>query len=381
MDVEFGFGPAARILVERSGGEWIQFRMPLIPVFLAIMARCSLGAFAAYLFKNAIFFALTVHAFRVVWLRSTWAPGSLRIAALLWICTFPHLVLYATALEYEEGYVIHMVNAATVMLLFGPRQRVGPWRSGVQFGVLPAALYLTKASLLPLAIVLAACGALAVRGARARFAILGLLATAVLGWGLATLSHTGEFHIGTSYDGINLLKGNNAFVAEYYPERSLDRAPLEVACAEDTTEWDEDRCARRLALRYIMNHPLSSLRAFAAKAWVVFGEVRRVPFRDGPDTPKRRLLATMTTAYMCVFRLLLVLAVLLTARTLSRPGRACTKAAAGLFWVAIAAYSAPLIVGFAYTRHVAVLIFPVLIFVAFLWPHRDDERATGDGRA
>ena len=126
----------------------------------------------------------------------------------------------------EEGYIASPIALAVTMLLFPrswmPRARNGrAILAGLFCGILIAGIYLSKSSMIAVAVVMLL--ALLIVSSDLRLTAFAAipLALAILGWGAWASADNGQargrFAVGTSLDGYNLHKGNNPTFLEHYP--------------------------------------------------------------------------------------------------------------------------------------------------------------------
>ena len=138
----------------------------------------------------------------------------------------PQFMLHSFAPMYEEGFLIRLLGvSAIIQLVFAlGRQDVLPrWAGLPAYIAVTAAIYLLKSSMIFLvAWNIAFLIAFMPLWKRARIASVVLLCLPPLLWGAAVAHETGRFTLGTSIDGLNLLKGNNPATLDFYPPYTLD---------------------------------------------------------------------------------------------------------------------------------------------------------------
>ena len=134
-------------------------------------------------------------------------------------------------------------------------------------------------------------------------------------------------------------------------------------------EWSFSDYHRRAALEYLRAHPRETLQGYLRKLNVLFFSLEKYG-----GTASHGVTSMIEDAGMVVFRLMLWAAiawaiyVLILKRGLDRKSETSrisdrsSRAASGVFLAVVAACVLPYVAGFAYTRHVSVLIYPVALF-------------------
>jgi hypothetical protein len=266
----------------------------------------------------------------------------------------------------EEGYSYSFLAVAVALLFFGWRLR--PGMSGVMRAVLFAAaldgLYLSKSGMLPAVVVLVVGFVLLEPRVGLRWLVVALVAIAPMGWMLHQHHASGRYSVGTSLDGINLHKGNNAAFLEHYPPPhgdSLDWYDFELNRGlYFRDEWSFNDYHRKAALDFLRTHPRETLEGGLRKVNVLFFSFERYG-----STASHGVRKAIESAGMVVFRLMLWTAVLCAVYLLVRtrgPDRRSLRVASGVFLAVVGACALPFLAGFAYTRHVSVLIYPAALF-------------------
>jgi hypothetical protein len=241
---------------------------------------------------------------------------------------------------------------------------MGGWCRAVLFAVAVDGVYLSKSGTLPVVVVLTAGYLLVKRRAALRWLVVGLVAAAPLGWAVHQHHASGRYSMGTSFDGINLHKGNNEGFLEHYPPRhgdSMDWYDFELNRGlHFGDEWTFNDYHQKAALDYLRAHPRETLEGDVRKVNVLFFAVEK---SGGTATYGVRKL--VEDAGMMVFRLMLWTAILCAIYLLFRrrdPNRKSLRVASGVFLAVVAAYALPFLAGFAYTRHGSILIYPAALF-------------------
>ena len=291
-------------------------------------------------------------------LRSTQPGGAFAVLLVLpFMC--PVFLADVVNLQVEEGYTYSLIALAFALLLLTPIAG-GARFAGLPRGVALAAtlglLYLTKSSMLPVVMVLAAAAFVRLPSTWARCAIAIVLAASIGGWAAHQKHATGRYSAGTSLDALNLHKGNyEGFAASYPPPPgvSLDREESSLSAGHSfPNEWQFSDFHLHAALGYASGHRAETLRSAFTKAWVFFLSVQR--YGSSVSTGPARLAETLG---MVLFRLLL-LAALVTAALGTVTGGGPGRFAGAVFLAMVAACALPYLAGFAYTRHASVLLLP-----------------------
>jgi hypothetical protein len=281
-----------------------------------------------------------------------------------------------TNILVEEGYLYSFLALAVALLFFDAQARalmIG-WSRAVLFAVALDGIYLSKSGALPVVVVLTVGFLRVERRAGLRWLVVALVAAAPLGWALHQHHAGGRYSVGTSFDGINLHKGNNAGFLEHYPPRhgdSMDWYDFELNRGlHFDDEWSFNDYHKRAALDYLRAHPRETLEGDVRKLNVLFFSLEKYGGTASHGVTRR-----IEDAGMVVFRLMLWTAiacaiyVLILARGSDRRPRTSRvsgrslRAASGVFLAVVAACALPYVAGFAYTRHVSILIYPAALFL------------------
>jgi len=260
-------------------------------------------------------------------------------------------------MQVEEGYSYSLLAFAVAVLLFATQPA---WRSGLllaaSFGASVAGLYLTKSSMLPLVIALVASYCVLERRWEARAIVLGLVIMAPICWALHQHHASGRYSIGTSLDGLNLHKGNNPEFLDHYPPlpgHSLDDFDSDLNRGQSfADEWSFDNVHRQAGIDYLRTHPSTTLYGDARKLWILFFSVHKYGSSEVAGTVEM-----VEITGLVLFRILLWTA-LAGATYWLYAGDRSRRLAGGTFLAIVAAYVLPYFVGFAYTRHASLLIYP-----------------------
>ena len=269
-------------------------------------------------------------------------------------------------LQVEEGYSYSFLALATAIVLFRGTRHGLLRRDGlgeaVVLGASIAGLYLSKSSMAPVAAVLTVGYVLRVRGSlrtSVRWVAALLALAAPLGWAVFQHHATGRYSLGTSIDGLNLHKGNDAaFLPNYPPSpgNTLDGFDTELnAGIHFSDEWTFNDFHQRAAVAFIRSHPGATARGEVRKLEMIFFSVRKV----GSSASHGALLA-IELAGMVAFRVIFWAAIVVSIGAVVRGWRGL-RVEGWIFLFLVGAVALPYVAGFAYTRHVSVLIYPSVL--------------------
>jgi hypothetical protein len=385
--VDFGFGPlvdgllAGRGLCAMTGDgpdPLCSHRAPLVPLLLAGIGTFANNPLAALLVKNVLLASLATLALAPIVVSLLDDLDSLTLTrrrALLLLCALTtvmnaQVLLTSGEIAYEEGYTTWLVAIAFGVVIAADdpplATRAGAW-------LCVAALPVIKSSMVPVALVLAVQLALRERRstlavaspprALRSFAPIALLTVALSAWTLRNGLVSGRFWPGTSWDGRNFWKGNNALVAEYYPERNLDVVADEqslYAPRELHGEWARSDYASEQGLAFVREHPWRTVLGAGLKARVFALDLREAR-KAGPRTSVETLKDVVQVPAMVATRVVWLAALVTALALVARRGPARGTAARYLAFVG--AFALPYVVGFACVRHFVPVIVPTWLFV------------------
>jgi hypothetical protein len=315
----------------------------------------------------------------LVWQNLPRSGGRRLLVVLLLVAPFAISAFLAdvTNILVDEGYLYSFLAIAVALLFFDvpPRPTMGGWSRAVVFALAVAGVYLSKSGALLVVLVFTAGFLIVERRAGLRWVVVGLVAAAPLGWAVHQHHASGRYSVGTSFDGINVHKGNNAGFLEHYPPRhgdSLDWYDFELNRGlHFGDEWSFNDYHQKAALQYLCMHPRETLEGDLRKLRVLFFSVER--YGGTASYGIRRVIEDIG---MVVFRLMLWAAILCAIYLLFRGrglNRGSLRVASGVFLAVVAACALPYLAGFAYTRHVSILIYPAALFCCRVLCERDGK--------
>jgi hypothetical protein len=193
-----------------------------------------------------------------------------------------------------------------------------------------------------------------------------------VGWALHQHHASGRYSFGTSFDGVNLHKGNNEAFLQIYPPRQGDSIDWHDAALNHgrqfNDEWSFNDFHRHAALVYLRTHPRQTLQGDLRKFDILFFSCKKYG-----STANHGMMKLFEEAGMLLFRLIFWTAILSATCLLIRPrwvvggqDRASSPASAAIFLATVFACTLPYLAGFAYTRHVSILIYPSALFCCTL---------------
>jgi 4-amino-4-deoxy-L-arabinose transferase-like glycosyltransferase len=261
---------------------------PVYPLFLASAAAIS-QSYLAVVVPQAIVGAGTIVC---AFLLGQMLFG--RTTGLIASCLtsiYPYYVMHDTALQ--ETSLFTFLTAVSMVLLIR-WQISGSDRTGAFAGVALALGILTRASLLPFAVlVLIWSGLRRASSFRTRIQrvllITGPLALLVGCWLITTYLATGSPML-TAQSGVFLWKGNNPETFSHYPAESIDLSTAQAwdsLSAGDLAEIDrlsvnegeQSAWFLRRGWQFIEAHPTETMLGAVRKLWVAFGWVMS-PIRE-----------------------------------------------------------------------------------------------------
>jgi hypothetical protein len=346
-------------------------RMPLPSLVVTLGVRLLGNHYLQVAFFKTLLLLLPIEfAIYLVWLRMPRSPRRRAAITLLLLAPFAMTPFLANVvnLQVEEGYSYSFLAMAVALLFFGVRRtdsQVAASGIGQAFLLALAldGLYLAKSAMAPAAIVLLLAYLITNRRTGPRVLLLLLVVAAPIGWALHQHHASGRYSIGTSLDGINLHKSNHPQFLKRYPPLpgdTLDRfdAELNRGLYFDD-EWSFNDYHQKAALDFLLHHPRATLQGDLRKLNVLLFSVKKIG--SAQDHGAALLFGT---AGLILFRLILWAAILSALYAVLRPrlpSNPSLRTAGAIFLALVAACALPYLVGFAYTRHASILIYPAVL--------------------
>jgi hypothetical protein len=305
-----------------------------------------------------------------------------RIAcALLLVAPFAMTIFIANVvnLQVEEDYAYSLLACAFALLLFGPfafkdagtqsplgsasgQSHLGRSHLAymIFFALIVDALFLSKSSMSPAVVVLTAAFFLQQRRAAARFLLLIMVAAAPIGWALYLHHVSGRYTLGTSLDGLNLHKGNGSIFLEHYPPQPLtsldDYDPQLNRGLHPANEWIYNDYHLHAAIAYIRTHPLETLQGEWRKFRLLY--VSLTKYGSSRSLGLRLL---VEKSGLLLFRLIFWTAIGYSVLAFFSPPLRVLRVPAAIYLGLVAACALPYLIGFGYTRHASILIYPACL--------------------
>ena len=278
-------------------------------------------------------------------------------------------------LQVEEGYSYSLLALAVALVLFRAESGRESWGRGVVFALTAAGLYLAKSSMAPAVAVLTVAFAWPLRR-QAGLAVLtcGLVLLAPIGWALWQHHASGRYTPGTSLDGMNLHKGNDAIFLAHYPPPPGENLDMYDSVLnrglQFRDEWSFNDYHQHAAVAYMRANPGATAEADWRKLEAVVFSLNK-----SGSQPQHGAMAVVESGGIVLFRLLLWAAIGVAGWSIVRVREAEMRRAGAVFLLLLAAVALPYVVGFAYTRHVSVLIYPAALFCCRALAGRAAEQA------
>ena len=348
-------------------------RMPLPTLVVALGIRLFGDHFLPVGFFKVLLLVIPIEiSIFFVWCRLPSDRPRRFLIALLLLVPFGITAFLADVvnLQVEEGYSYSFL-ALAVSILFFAQEKVRRSQQialvhALLFALSADAIYLAKSSMAPAVLVLAIAFVFHERRTTLRLMVLLLIAAAPIGWAMYQHHASGRYALGTSIDGINLHKGNNAaFLSRYPPPPgdTLDQYDPELNAGHQfPNEWSFNDFHQRASLDFIQSHPGQALKADGRKLLVILFMTRKL----GSAESHGRVLV-LETIGLIVFRILFWTALVCATYGLlcsRRPGTSFRRSWTGsgaIFLFLVAACILPYLLGFAYTRHLSILIYPSVL--------------------
>ncbi len=404
LQMEFGFGPVITSLYQHSslyacgvalGLDMcgVATRMPLLPALYVALANVvgiqqTHVAIAKTLLCSAVLWFAVVYFCRALARYPVQRLGLIALSAILFLG--PQYLKHAISIQYEESLLIDLLPA--YFLLLGAllvRQSSGQSLARTEYGILAfllllgCSLYFLKSSMLAFSLVLILAPLVLIKVPTWLRAVAFLpFLISLVWWGSVNYNYHGELRLGSSYNGENLYRGQNAYSYQVYPELNLDRLIDSSEVILDNgehlplpnwakhyppfkSEWQWHDYFKELSGQWVKEHPADAMAFTLRKIYVFFVEPRKVPFRQTthPETEPHDYSPTSLVAgmvWIVLLRALFFIGVALAIKTLWQHRSLGNFALWQLLF--IGTYAAPYIVGFSYQRHIT----PMLMFSAIL---------------
>jgi len=360
-------------------------RMPVAPLTVASGVLLFGDSFVRIsIFKIVLFLLPLEFAIFLVCQRLPASRIRRLICALLLFIPFGMTIFIANVvnLQVEEDYAYSLIACAFAIVLFGPfgfpptqaanSSRFSPAPSSVRssgqlhlvylifFAILAGALYLSKSSLSLAVVALTFAFFLQQHRLFSRLVLLLLVAAAPFGWAIYVHHASGRYSPGTSLDGLNLHKGNGPIFFAHYPPTplvSLDDYDDELNRGLSfPNEWSFNDYHLHAALNFIQTHPVQTVQGEWRKFHLLYLSLTKYGSSD-----QHGLRLAIEKTGLLFFRLIFWSAVGFSILALFAPSLRGLRPAAAAYLALVAASAVPYLVGFGYTRHASILIYPACL--------------------
>ncbi|WP_106455586.1 hypothetical protein [Aphanothece hegewaldii] len=371
-------------------------RMPFVPYFMSAIASIYNSIPFAFLVKNTIICFFLVKIFNQ--LIYNVRLKTITFLGIILVFFIPVNVGTMFDINHEEAYtwiLLLLLFTSLIDCLITQETRTNV----IVMSVSLVSLILLKSSYLYFVLAISIYLLLILKNKINKLIPLGAVLSTMLLWGLFIYHDTGYFAVMSnmsSLNGINLYKGNNEYIAQYYPQYHIDTLQEEklydvyknIDFSND--EWKQNSYFNEKAKTYIINHPLETLELARRKFMVFFLDINR-------NTIKKSLLAQIEKTslikgkigdllymfFWSINRLVLWSAIWVAFYyTLSKKFNHFDwkKKLSIAYLCTIIFYSLPSLIGFALYRHVIPLIpISILFLVTVLWA-KENNTLSSDRR-
>lgn len=335
-------------------------RMPLPTLTVALGILVFGNHFLTVNLFKALFFLIPVEiSIGLVISRLRGSSVERAVIAALLLLPFGCMLFLADVvnMQVEEGYTYGLMALCLAILLF-PRRNAS-FGQAILFAFAVDGIYLAKSSMSVVAAVLVVGYLVLERRTAQRLVLLALTVAAPVGWAIHQHHASGRYSVGTSIDGMNLHKGNNAdFLSRYPPPSGVSLDNFDNYLNQGlyfSDEWSFNDYHQHAAVAYMRAQPGKTFEAALRKLHIFFFGIEK-----SGSAESHGLHLAVETAGILLFRIVLWAAILGSLYALFRP--TCFDSGIALSAAAtlgiIAACALPYVVGFAYTRHAGVLFYP-----------------------
>lgn len=281
----------------------------------------------------------------------------------------PAFLINTVNLHVEEGYLYSILALAFGLVLYrqDPPHRLAP----IVFTLCLAGLYLTKSSAILICLWLLALYFQRHRNPKVRGLVVGVFLLSTALWIGRVYVATGRFAIGASVDAANFHKGNSSIAFQYYPPaegKSLDQYDDQLDGGRHFTgEWDYSDYHKAQGTLFVRQHPGEALQLIWRKWVVMFLSLQHIG--GGVEHGFMKLIETLGLLLFRIAFWTAFIGSLFCLRSKQPEEKFMGIAFLGL----TATLSLPFLMGFAFTRHISILIYPSFMMLTFLYVGRQRE--------
>ena len=385
--ITFGFGPIIKSLINNNeykassilypGGiihDSYAHRMPLIPIWFSVFGKYLKLA----TFVRAVFFAfISIPATRMLIKLSN---KKIAQFSLLIILFSPLLLRRIVDITNEESWLSIFIPCSFVGMCYLKEKfdlkKIEFISISFYIILLLALSYLAKSSTLYLGTAILII--IIIKGSNKKLLNYGnilLISSPIIAsiicWNIHVFSSTGHLTLGTSWDGWNILKGNNPYFNEYFPSKSLDildyRGLIKVSNIDINTEWLIDKDLKNQAISWISSNPVQFLKNTIYKIYIIFIDPRILPIMPWHNNYSIAIKLTSLSLFFTKFASWALLIPNLSNRfQLLNSNRLFKLLNSGkhldLYLIYLSLYFAPFIIGKYDVRHYAPII-PIIIIL------------------
>lgn len=382
-DIAFEFGPRILQLLEGGTLEFFSpdgvnttsLRMPFVTVVVAALSLILGDSPQMISIVKTVFFDVII----LLLLLRLFKQRDIRLfhAVVLLLCVWgPQFWIHSYSISYEEGFTVYLMAIIILFQLILSQEKPSELFWLVLYTVLNGCILLAKSSMILLVVWNFLFLVVFVPQWSLQKRLLAVVAGLMLAFswtGYLTVT-TGQFHLGTSFDGMNLYNGHNEYAYDIYPPLNLDRLHnrseiehegrriilpnLSLTEPEFDDVWDRDAWYKRKAVQWIYANPVNDLVLTMRKIWVMFFEVRNTPI-EPDEVWVETFFDWAGVGWMLIMRLLFFATLGVVIHRVAK--RQVDFKFVIILFGFLTAYSAPYVVGFAYERHAVMLFMPSFI--------------------
>tara|TARA_Y100001968_G_scaffold220407_1_gene203266 strand:+ start:3771 stop:5096 length:1326 start_codon:yes stop_codon:yes gene_type:complete len=388
--ITFGFGPIIKSLINNDGymasnilypggvlHDSYAHRMPLIPIWFAFFGENLKLA----TFLRALFFAIiSIPAVRM--LRDL-LSNRITFYTLFPIFISPLFIRRIVDITNEESWLSIFIPCSFIGICY-LKEKIDIEKNqfisiGFYISFLLGLSYLCKSSTLYLGI--AVIITMLIKAYHLKelnylnvFKLSSPLIAAIIFWNIHVFTATGHLTLGSSWDGWNILKGNNAYFSEYFPGISLDlldyKGLIKVSSIDINTEWGIDSDLKEQAFIWISNNPIQFIKNTIHKIYIIFIDPRILPIMPWHSNYSLAIKFTSLTFFITkMTSFILLMPIFVRAKKLRNNSKFCKLISdtkhLDLYIIYLFFYFLPFVIGKYDVRHYVPFI-PIIIILTGL---------------